>query len=519
VTRLHLRGGRVLTPTGVVSDLVLEDGRVLWCGADAPPGDGGRTVDLAGRLVTPAFVDAHAHLAATGLALLGVDLGAARSAEEALHLLTAHARTSRLAVVLGHSWDETGWPDQRVFTRAELDAAVGGRPAYVGRVDVHSAFASTALVDAAGDLAGLDGWSDQGPLTRDAHHAVRDAQRRLLGPEDRAAALLLALQTAAARGLGLVHELGAPHISDPDDFATIERLRVEHARDGLVLPEVVGYWGELGSEGALDTVRELGCEGAAGDLCVDGSIGSRTAALEQPFAGGDGRGHLYLSADQVTDHVVACTEAGLQAGFHVIGDRAVAAVVAGLEQAADKLGADALRSARHRLEHVEMVSADQVAALARLGVTASVQPMFDGLWGAEGGLYDQRLGARHRGMNPFGTMHASGVPLAFGSDSPVTPFDPWAGVRAAVHHHDPRERLDVATALEAHTVGGWRAARRDDGGRLEPGARAHLAVWDLADGSASPDGLPSLDPDHPLPVCVLTLVDGAVAHDAGGLLT
>ena len=90
--------------------------------------------------------------------------------------------------------------------------------------------------------------------------------------------------------------------------------------------------------------------------------------------------------------------------------------------------------------------------------------MFDGLWGAEGGLYDQRLGARHRGMNPFGSMHDAGVPLAFGSDSPVTPFDPWAAVRAAVHHHDPAQRLTSRRALDAHTVRGWRAARRDDGG-------------------------------------------------------
>ncbi len=356
MTRLHLSDGRVLTPVGTVTDVLLEDGRVLWCGNGTPPGEAARTVDLGGRLVTPAFVDAHAHLAATGLALLGADLGSARSAEEALHLLAAHARASRLEVVLGHSWDESGWPDQRVFTRAELDAAVGGRPAYVGRVDVHSAVASTALVDAAGDLTARDGWSDQGPLTRDAHHAVRDAQRRLLRPDDRAAAILLALQTAAARGIGLVHELGAPHINDPEDFATVERLREEHARDGLALPEVVGYWGEMD---ALDRVRALGCEGAAGDLCMDGSIGSRTAALQDPYADGDGRhprGHLYLTADEVAAHVVACTDAGLQAGFHVIGDRAVAEVVAGFEQAAEKVGAEAVRSARHRLEHLEMVS-------------------------------------------------------------------------------------------------------------------------------------------------------------------
>ena len=519
-TRVHLRGGVVVTPHGTLDGVLLDGATVAWTGDGNPPGQPSRTVDLAGRLVTPAFVDAHAHLAATGLALLGVDLSQARSAEEALHLLAAHARATALGVVLGHGWDETGWPDQRVFTRSELDEAVGGRPAYVGRVDVHSALASTALVQAArehaGDLGALDGWSDQGPLTRDAHHAVRDAQRALMGPDDRALAIRLALQTAAARGIGLVHELGAPHINDPDDFTTIERLRAEHARDGVALPSVVGYWGELD---ALDRVRALGCEGAAGDLCMDGSIGSRTAALQAAYADAPEVGHLYLTSDQVADHVVACTEAGLQAGFHVIGDRAAAEVVAGFARAADKVGVEAVRLGRHRLEHVEMVGPAEIAALAAYAVTASVQPVFDGLWGAEGGLYDQRLGARHRGMNPFRSLHEAGVPLAFGSDSPVTPFDPWAAVRAAVHHHDPAQRLSRDVALDAHTAQGWRAARRDTGGTLEAGAPAHLAVWDVPEGTTGPDHLPSLDPDQPLPVCVLTLVDGAVAHDAGGLLT
>jgi len=521
VTRIHLRAGRVLTPGGVVTDLLVEDGLVAWAGDGTPPGAAARTVEVGGRLVTPAFVDAHAHLAATGLAMLGADLSGARSAEEALHLLTAHARTSRLAVVVGHSWDETTWPDRRVFTRTELDEAVGGRPAYVSRVDVHSAVASTALLEATRalddeDVAHRDGWSDQGALTRDAHHAVRDSMRMLLSPEDREAAILLALQTAAARGIGLVHELGAPHITtSPNDFRTIDRLRTEAETDGVALPEVVGYWGEP----AIDLVLGLGLEGAAGDYCVDGSIGSRTAALHEPYADDTSCGHLYLTAGEVADHVVACTRAGVQAGFHVIGDRACSEVVAGFAEAADRIGEDAVRAGRHRLEHLEMVGTDEIAALARYGVTASVQPMFDGWWGASGGLYEQRLGDRAQRMNPFGALRTAGVPVAFGSDSPVTPFDPWAAIRAAVQHHDPQQRMSPADAFDAHTVQGWRAARRDDAGALVAGAPAHLAIWDLVDDEPGPDGLPSLDPDLPLPVCVLTLVSGAVAHDAGGLVT
>ena len=144
-----------------------------------------------------------------------------------------------------------------------------------------------------------------------------------------------------------------------------------------------------------------------------------------------------------------CTERDLQAGFHVIGDRAMAETVAGFETAADKLGEDAVIRARHRLEHVEMPTPEGIAALARLGVVASVQPAFDAAWGDAGELYERRLGVdRAHPMNPFGSMHRAGVVLAFGSDSPITPIDPWAGVRAAAYHHAEDERMTVARGVQ-----------------------------------------------------------------------
>jgi predicted amidohydrolase YtcJ len=279
---------------------------------------------------------------------------------------------------------------------------------------------------------------------------------------------------------------------------------------------VVGYWGELG---AVDRAVELGCAGAAGDLCIDGSIGSHTTAVDDPYVDADTTGHLYLDAAQVAEHVVACTEAGIQAGFHVIGDRAVAAAVTGLEAAAEALGPAAVIAARHRLEHVEMTSPEHVRALARLGVTASMQPMFDAYWGGADGLYAQRLGAeRAVAMNAFASFGRAGVPLAFGSDTPVTPFDPWAGVRAAARHQTPSERISVAAAFDAYTRGGWRAARRDHGGVIAVGAPASLAVWDVPEESAT-DGLPDLRPGSDLPVCAMTLVAGEVAFELEGALT
>ncbi len=534
MTRLLLRNGRVHAPAGTGTGagtgagtgvgaaaptcLLVEGDTLAWVGTEdgaPPPRPGDRVVDLQGRLVTPAFVDAHVHLADTGLNAMGADLTGTRSAAEALDLLAVHARTTGLGIVLGQSWDETTWTGS-MFSRAELDAAVAGRPAYVSRVDMHSAFASTALLEVAGQHAGtpvegMDGWSAQGPVSRDAHHAVRDAVRTLMSPADRALAIRLALQTAAARGIGMVHEMGAPHINSPGDVPTARRLRAEADAVGSALPEVVGYWGEP----ALDLVLSQGLAGAAGDYCVDGAIGSRTAALEATYADAAGNGHLYLDAAQIADHLVACTRAGVQGGFHVIGDRGAAALVDGFTRAAAEVGADAMRSARHRLEHLEMVSAAQIEVLADLGATASMQPLFDAWWGGPAGLYETRLGERAHGMNAFASLARAGVPLAFGSDSPVTPFDPWAAVRAAVWHHDPAERLGVTAALDAHTRGGWLAARRD-GGTLEPGAPAYVAVWDLAPGT---DPLTRLDPDDALPACALTLVAGAPAHDPEGLLS
>src|SRR5690606_41000058 len=124
-----------------------------------------------------------------------------------------------------------------------------------------------------------------------------------------------------------------------------------------------------------------------------------------PYADAAHTGTAHLDAEAVAAHVVACTEAGLQAGFHAIGDAAIGAVTEGVRAAADKLGLARIRAARHRVEHAEMLTPDTVAAFAELGLTASVQPAFDALWGGEDGMYARRLGAeRARTLNPFAAL-------------------------------------------------------------------------------------------------------------------
>jgi len=513
-----LRRGEVHSPADpFATAMVVERGQVAWVGsegaADAFADGVDEVVDLDGALVTPAFTDAHVHTTATGLALTGLDLSGTPSLEAALTLVRdfAAARPDD-RVLLGHGWDAARWPGGRPPTRAELDAATGGRPLYLSRIDVHSAVVTTGLLDLLpGDVTRVDA-----PLTADAHHAVRGAALAAVTPAQRAEAQRAALAHAASLGIGSVHECGGPQISSEDDFTALLRLAAE-----VPGPRVIGYWAEQN----VDKARELGALGAAGDLFVDGALGSHTACLHQPYADAGHTGTAYLDADAVAAHVVACTEAGIQAGFHAIGDAALTTVVEGVRAAAEKAGLARVRAARHRVEHAEMLTPEAVAAFAELGLIASVQPAFDALWGGEDGMYARRLGAeRARTLNPFAALLRAGVPLAFGSDSPVTPLDPWGTVRAAAFHHTPEHRVSVRAAFTAHTRGGWRAIGRDDAGVLVPGAPADYAVWRTGelvvqapddrvarwstDPRSGTPGLPDLTPGGELPRCLRTVVGG-----------
>ncbi|RBY87638.1 amidohydrolase [Blastococcus sp. TF02A-30] len=481
----------------------VDRGRITWLGdaVDAP--SAGRTVAGEGALLTPAFVDAHVHATATGLALTGLDLHSSSSVAGAVAALREHLAAAAGGVVLGTGWDETGWPEGRGLTRADLDDVAGDRPVYLARVDVHSATVSTALLDRIPGIAELPGYAPDGQLRLDAHHAARQAAFGAVTPAQRRAAQRATLDAAAALGIGTLHEMAGPEVSGADDLAGLLALAGEQPG-----PRVLGYWGELAERGGLDLVRELGLVGAGGDLFCDGAFGSHTAALSTPYADRPGTsGALRFDTASLVHHVRACTEAGIQAGFHVIGDVAVRQVLDAIGTVVDELGVAAVRACRHRLEHLEMPDDDVVDRMAVWGVVASVQPAFDAAWGGDAGMYAERLGAeRAAGTNPFADLADAGVVLALGSDAPVTALDPWGGVHAAVDHRTPGSGLRPFDAFDAATHGGWSAARREHpAGPLAAGAPADLALW------ATTSTLSTVLAGRERPACRLLVVGGEPA--------
>jgi predicted amidohydrolase YtcJ len=398
---------------------------------------------------------------------------------------------------------------------------------YLSRVDAHSALVSSSLADAAG-LAGLDGTAASAQVKRNAHTAARLAARQLPGHvlrgyQERA------LAEAAANGYVAVAEMAAPHIGSAADLRAAAEWNGQGGTGGP-LPEVLPYWGQLArsAEDARSILADLGVPvlGLAGDLNIDGSIGSRTAALRDDYSDAPReRGSLYLSVDEAAAHVAACSELGIQAGFHILGDAGLDAALEALGLAAAEVGEQRVRAAGHRFEHVEMADSAAIARLAKYSVTVSVQPGFDAAWGGPGRLYEERLGQRERAMNPFASFYAAGVPICFGSDSPVTALNPWASVRACLEHSNPDQRISARAAFLGHTRAGWRAARYTNpmAGQLVPGAPASFAVWEVeelmvqvADGrvqswSTDPRArtplLPALDTGSD-PVCLQTVRDG-----------
>ena len=534
------RNGSVYTAADPFATAMLVDGdTVAWVGSEQAAtsiaDSSMEVIDLHGALLAPGFVDSHVHLTETGIALDSLQLSGVRSASELLDAVAGFCVSASSAggTVLGHGWDETTWADATLPSAEELERAAGGRRVYLSRVDVHSALVSSSLAAAAG-LEGMDGSGTGSQVKGAAHTASRLEARRLP-----AAALRgyqqQALAEAAANGYVALAEMAAPHIGSVEDL----QLAAAWNTGPVDVPEILPYWGQLAgsAEHARSILDGLGVPvlGLAGDLNIDGSIGSRTAALRADYSDAPGeRGSLYLSVAEAAAHLAACSLLGIQAGFHVIGDAGLDAALDALDQAAAEVGEQKVRAAGHRFEHVELADAGAISRLAKYSVSVSAQPGFDAAWGGEASLYQQRLGARRHGMNPFASFYAAGVPICFGSDSPVTPLRPWASVRACLQHNNPAEQISARAAFLGHTRAGWRAARYRNpmAGQLVPGAPASFAVWEVeelmvqvADGrvqswSTDPRArtplLPALDTGSE-PVCLQTVRDGRELYSSGSL--
>ncbi len=482
--------------------VLVRGSRVVWVGDDpeqAPPHQ--QRHELPGCVIGPAFVDAHVHLTPTGLGLIGLDLSEVRSASELRRAVASYAGQHTGRVIWGHGLDPERFDDP-LPTPDELSRIAGQRSVYLSRVDGHAALVDRWTLSAA-PLARADGVEvgasgPTGMLKREANHIARRWAVGAMESAELAAARRTAIATAASRGIASVHEMGGPDIMGLHDF--------DAWVTGEWPIEVVPYWGGL--DVGVPIERELRQVG--GDLLLDGSLGSHTAALCRPYHDRpEESGHLELDDDTLIHWFLEVTHAGLQSAVHAIGDAAIRQALRCWADVAERLdphgGTDLVRRGRHRIEHGEVLPPDLLDEFAELGLVLSAQPAFEERWGGPDGMYARRLGPTRAGWtNPFRAVADLGIHLAFGSDANVTEIDPWGAVYAAQHRPGGDHEVSRLEAVSMSTLGGRSAARQERYvGVVRAGMRADLAAF---------EGDPYAADDPRGARGILTIVQGRVAY-------
>ncbi len=486
--------------------VAVRDGEIVAVGSDYEiaflEGVETTVIDCDGRVVLPGFVDAHTHLENLGQYQVHADLTDVAGPEACIERLADAADPDR-EWILGFGYDESEWDDPRYLTREDLDRVSDRRPVVAVRVDMHTASLNSVALERLAeampddDVERVDG-EPTGVVVEEATEVVWDA----IEPdcEETRELVAAAIEYATARGVTCVHDKvrdsHAPRIyRDLEASGDLDcRVRIDYWSDHLESAIDVGLATNAGSEfvetGAIKTF-------------TDGSIGSRTAKLSEPYVDGEGggdqnRGQWVVSPDELESIVATADEAGYQLSIHAIGDEAIDETVAALEATADP------GAARHRVEHVELATDETIERMAEAGIVASVQPNFL-QWADEGGLYDQRLGeTRRKRSNPLRTMLEADVPLAFGSD--CMPLDPLFGVHRAVNAPVESQRLSVTEALRAYTHGAAYAGFDEDRlGTIEVGKKADLVVLEESPWEQS-ERIDEID-------VATTVVDGEVVYD------
>jgi predicted amidohydrolase YtcJ len=515
-----------------VEALAVKDGRVVAAGSSADvrklAGPATRTLDLHGRRVVPGFYDSHVHLLGSGQRLAEVALkDAADEAEFGKRLREFDRKLPRDRWLLGGEWDHDRTFNGQLPTAELLDKYVPDRPVFLRRYDGHMAVVNTKVLKLAGITAETPdppgGVIYRKPGGKEPTGLLRDnAMDKVVGlvppPSDDEIAEAVRAALAEARSVGVtsVQDMDG---SDAATRAKLFRLYRQLAQSGQLTVRVDLRWRLADWRDAAKLIQE---QGAGDDWVkiggvkgfVDGSLGSSTAKMYEPFVNEPGSTGVFVTPLEALRELIAgADKAGLSVAVHAIGDRANAEL---LDIFAEVGKQNTGREHRFRIEHAQHLRPQDYVRFRELGVIASMQPYHvidDGRW-AEG-----RIGAKRCASSyAFRSLLDAGARLAFGSDWSVAPLSALEGIDAAVNRRTldgkhpegwfPEQKITVAEALEAYTTASAYAAFEEkDRGSLEPGKLADLVVL-------SRDILAPAERDHIAATQVLlTMVGGKVVFE------
>ncbi|EJL34704.1 putative TIM-barrel fold metal-dependent hydrolase [Caulobacter sp. AP07] len=520
---LLIHGGPIHTGVAAApaaQAVLIRDDRVLFVGdlaaARAKAAKGARDIDLKGAAAFPGFVDAHAHLTGIGLRELTLNLDRTASVEDLVAAVKAYAAVHPDGPIYGRGWIETHWPEKRFPGRADLDRAAPGRVVVLERADGHAVVASSAALAKAGvtrdTAAPAGGQILKGDDGQPTGMLVDHAQSLVAGviPPPSEMIKRQALEKAGAlyasrgwTGLGNM-SVEAPDLAILLSLAAERKfsLRVDNYMDPSGAAEVLAK-GPSADPTGLIRVRGI-------KLYMDGALGSRGAALLEPYSDAEGLGLQLTPHDKGLELMKAARKVNAQVAMHAIGDRGNRMV---LDWFGEALGGDT--AARWRIEHAQIVADQDLPRFSQMGVVASMQPSH-----AIGDLYfaPARLGKDrlHEGYR-WKDMLDSGAVVAAGSDAPVEVGDPRIEFYAAVYRHGLdgfanadwhlEEAVSREQALRMLTwAPAYAAFAEQHRGTLEAGKKADVTVFSKDLMTVAPAEILKAD-------AVLTVVDGKIVFE------
>ncbi|HET7622246.1 MAG TPA: amidohydrolase family protein [Gemmatimonadaceae bacterium] len=483
----------------LVQALAIRDGHIVYAGpvagARALAGGSTRVLEFPGRTIIPGMVDAHGHLMGLGEALQAVDLVDTKSYDEVIERVVARAKTTPPGTwIQGNGWDQNDWGDTRFPTHEKLSRAVPDHPVVLSRVDGHALLANAKAMQAArvtrstpdpkgGRIIKLPNGEPSGVFVDNAQDLIYRAVPSM-SRDEKKKALTAAVAEANKWGLIGVHDAGEPR-------STIDVIE-EMAKEGSLNLRAYVMIGD--DSAAITHYFERGPQSALYDghlwirsikLYADGALGSRGAALLDPYSDDPGNyGLLVSSPEHLQAIAVEALQHGFQVATHAIGDRGNRIVLDAYEAALEKVPT---ADHRFRVEHAQIVDHADIPRFAQLGVIPSMQAVHqtsDMYWA------EQRLGGgRLYGAYAWRALLETGVVIPDGSDFPVEGVNPLRSFHSAVSREDennwppggwhPEEKMTRREALEGMTIWPAYAAFQEDiMGSLTPGKYADFVVLD-----------------------------------------
>jgi predicted amidohydrolase YtcJ len=485
--------------------------------------EGAEVIDARRKTVIPGLIDSHTHFILMGVrTLTTLDLSKTKSLAEVLEQVKGRAPSIPEGAWLeGHGWDESGWPERRYPSKWDLDQVASDTPVVLSPYYGHLLSVNSLALELAnvskdtpsppgGEVVKDPETGEPTGILRDEAMGLINSVKPQMSPEVSLQGLRKACEIALSWGVTSIHELDA----DALQFRTYQ----DALREGSLRVRAYVMPTARFTEKLIDGLGASGIKTGFGNewlrigsakIFIDGSMGARTAVLSEPYDDDPStKGIFTISPDKLMKRVAKAHGYGLQVAIHAIGDGAIEKALNAFEAAVEA----SPRDHRHRIEHCEILTEEQILRIKRLGVVPSMQPNFAGEWGGPDGMYEQRLGLERLKLNnQFRRFLDEGITVAFGSDCgycPPWPMNPMYGVWAAVNHPIESSSISVEEAIRCYTLDAAYAS-------FEEGLKGSLEPGKLADVAVLSEDLSSIDLDAIKDVTVdFTMVGGKIEYRA-----